>query len=194
MKLLHETLKDGKVSLHTVDDFERLKEAHAQRPTDNLAAGSINIPEALKSEDLGDTEVKDPDGEVVSIKDLHLVLVGSLADDAPEMKPEHMKDFAIAVARTATYNQRHLPIWQKMVILWKFFAELFLGKNYMVEGDPYVMVAYQWYRRQTRPEPAKLRWKIFWRRICDMFVYTPQAEPIDTYGMPGFQSWKKVRS
>jgi hypothetical protein len=105
-----------------------------------------------------------------------------------------MKDFAVAVARTATYQQRHLPIWQKLVLLWKVFAELFLNKSYITEGDPYVMVANQWYRKQLIPAPAKLRLKILWRRIRDMFVYTPDAEPIDTFGMPGFQTFKRTPS
>ena len=192
MKKLHESFEDGRVVLRTVSDFEALKKTHENDSTPkNLLAGSINIPAALETP-LGDTELKDADGEVVSIADLRLVMAGTLAADAvPELKPEHMKDFCVAVAKTATYNQRHLPIWQKIVILWKFFAELFLNKNYKEEGDPYVMVAYQWYRRQTRPAPAKMRWKILWKRVKDMFIYTPQAEPIDTYGMPGFQSYRK---
>ena len=136
----------------------------------------------------------DPDGEIVSIKDLHLVLVGSLADEPPAMNPQHMKDFAVAVAKTGTYTQRHLPFRQKVILLWKIFTELFFGKSYVEREDPYVMVAEQWFRKQQVPVPTKEKLRLLWRRIRDMFVYTPQAEPIDTFGMPGFQSFRKAKS
>jgi hypothetical protein len=195
--MIEDLKNNGKVSLNTVEDFEKLKSTALTDGTPNVQFVGVIENEKLTEiykETLSHTpamtatEVKDPDGEVVSIKNLHLVLCGSLADAPPEMKPESMKDFAVAVAKTATYHQRHLPIWQKLVLLWKMFAELFLNKSYIQESDPYVMVAARWYRKQQIPAPKMVRLKIFLRRIRDMFVYTPDAEPIDTYGMPGFNS------
>lgn len=132
--------------------------------------------------------IVDPDGEVVSIEDLKLTLAGSLDYEPPEIRSEFMQDFAVAVARTGTYDQRHMPIWKKFVILWRVFSELFLNRCYLKEDDPFLMVAARWYRRQQIiPISRKDRWKILFKRIRDMFIHVSTAEPIDTYGMPGFE-------
>jgi hypothetical protein len=109
------------------------------------------------------------------------------------MKPELMRDFCEAVAKTATWNQRNLPLYRKIVLLVRCFREIFFGKIYIQEEDPYIMVAARWYKKQQLPLTMKQRIKVFTKRLVDLFVYTKTAEPIDTYGMPGFQSWPKKR-
>jgi hypothetical protein len=135
----------------------------------------------------------DPDGEIISIKDLNLVVAGTInGEELPTMNPQHMKTFCIAVARTATYSQRHLPLKQKIKLIWVIFCQLFFNHMPVETEDPYIRVAEQWFRKQQVQIPAKQRIKLFFKRIKDMFIYTPDAEPIDTYGMPGFASYKKL--
>lgn len=190
MNLFEKLKEERSVSIKTLGDMESLKrgETDHRRNIDSayLYVGTLNTP---LSKEFGPTEIKDSDGEVVSIQDLNLVLAGSIADDLPEMKmkPECMKDFAIAVAKTGTYNQRHLPLWQKFVILWKIFAELFLGQNYFHSSDPYIKVTAHWCKKQQIQAPTKTRIKVFIRKIRDMFVFVPSAEPVETFGMPGFK-------
>ena len=191
-----EFLETGKVSLTTVEEFVKFKEASSETPRD-LFIGTIptfnplkELPPQARPNEFGPTEICDPDGETVSIKDLNLVLAGSIADDLPPMKPELMRDFCEAVAKTETWNQRNLPFFKKINLLVVCFREIFFGKIYIKDEDPYIMVAAHWYKKQQVPLPMKKRFKLFARRFVDMFVYTKSAQPIDTYGMPGFQTLK----
>src|SRR5271165_3568806 len=107
----------------------------------------------------------DSDGEVVSIKDLTLTLAGSLTDEPPEIETLPMRDLVAAIMRARTFDQRNMPFYKKVVLLWRVFAELFLDKCYIEEDDPFLMVAARWYRRQQIiPISRKERWKIFLRR------------------------------
>jgi hypothetical protein len=191
---LHE---NRKVLITTVEEFEKFRESTKETPKD-LFIGTIptfnplnELPPQARPNEFGPTEICDADGEVVSIKELNLVLAGSVAaDELPPMRPEHMRDFCEAVAKTATWNQRNMPFYQKILLLFKCFCEIFFGKIYIQEEDPYIMVAARWYRKQQLPVPFKQRIRMFTKRLVDLFVYTKSAEPIDTYGMPGFQTFK----
>jgi hypothetical protein len=191
---VHDLRENRNVSLKTIEDFAELK---ASTESDLYGKvwfiGAITNPPSKPI--TGSTEVCDADGEVVSIKDLNLVLSGSIREEVPPMKAESMRDFAEAVARSATWNQRHLPFFQKVTLLWRFFLELFFNRTIVTdsEGDPYKRVVEAWYRKQITPAPVKKRWSIFLSRIRDMFVHTKQSEDIDTFGMPGFQSFKTSR-
>lgn len=139
------------------------------------------------------------DGETLSIKDMKLVVAGAINDEPDLINPDKMKDFVLAVMRTTTYNQRALPLWQKVVIMWRMFQELFLGKyispysSKTVPNDllPYIIVAESWVRKQKNPDPLEDRIKLFLKRVRDLFVYRQDSERIDTYGLPGFQPLPK---
>lgn len=131
--------------------------------------------------------IVDKEGNKLDLRNLHLVVAGSLEAEAPKMDYAAMKSFSIAVAQAATYNQRHLPLWKKAVITYQIFAELFFDANTKKIDDPYIKVAHEWCRQQIAPKTAGERLIILKNRILDMFICSPDLSvPGCSFGMAGF--------
>lgn len=199
---MNELRENRFVKITTIQEFEKLRETVEADNRSELLAGKIppfeGPPPQARPNELGDTEVLDADGEVVSIKDLNLVMSGSIdGEPMPLLKPELMKDFTVAVMRTTTFAQRNLPIRKKILVMWHIFRELFFGKLYLTYANvrpnkhmPYLVAAETWVRNQQKPIPFKVKAKILFKRIRDLFVFKMDSEKIETYGMPGFQPRK----
>lgn len=176
-------------TLNTIEDFENLKKEIGNRTNPIVQVGVLNNAPTKSILDSGDVEKTDPDGEKLDLRELNLTLVGAINDEPPLYKTQDLQTFSVAVARAGTYNQRHLPLWKKIVLLWYFFRELFLNRPYIADStDPYVVAAHSWYRKQQTPPAFKMRMKLWFKRVRDLFVHNPNAENLDTFGMRGFET------
>ena len=188
MSNMNYSIDPDRYTIKTIDDLRQAKQHMLEMKHVGLA-GQLNY-DALKTDE---TEIVDKFGNKLNLDDLHLVFSGSLADPPPKMDANAMKSFSIAVARAATFNQRNLPIWKKLVIVWQVFAELFLGKGEAVSRDPYIQVAQDWCASQdgARSKTKRERLTMFKNRILDMFIHSPNVDDLETFGLPGFRPIKR---
>jgi hypothetical protein len=129
----------------------------------------------------------EPDGEVISIEHLRLVQPDPATYTvAPILTTEQLRAFAVAVAKSATFNQRSLPLRKKVTILWKVFNQLFLNRRSYRYNDPYILAALEFFAKQLPELSMKDKWTIFKKKVTDLFVFRLDSKDLrDSLGWFG---------